>query len=251
MDTNEWITPAKKHTIRAPRPIQPFRLLDLPPELRNKIYTLAVTKPRPIGFVSNQRYPQNGIRSIGVGERQPALARSCKQLRQEVLPIYFTENLWDVETLLLAMDKCDQAKARGIDFIDGVKKFAIRMPVTMLHTTFTDPGLTGIDKKGWYCTHQLTRLRELLDHSCICAVYIHVESHAQINDGRKHAAPVPPEVIAPLKQLFTRAWDERMDGGQLEELLFEQLKANKDVWREAALAHTGETPDRELIRLGV
>ena len=57
--------------------VKPFRLLDLPPELRARIFGFAVRRR----YTLDLRYPG-----------RPSLTKASRQLRQESLPIYFAEN---------------------------------------------------------------------------------------------------------------------------------------------------------------
>ncbi|KAK3071495.1 hypothetical protein LTR53_008505 [Teratosphaeriaceae sp. CCFEE 6253] len=55
-------------------------LLGLPPELRNAIYTYALSSSEPI------------IVSAQVGPARPALLQQCKQITAEAIQIYYTTN---------------------------------------------------------------------------------------------------------------------------------------------------------------
>ena len=54
--------------------------LDLPPELRNRIYELSLVQGRSINPVHLE------------DQRQPAITRTCHQIRKETLPIYYSQN---------------------------------------------------------------------------------------------------------------------------------------------------------------
>lgn len=62
---------------------QPFRLLDLPAEIRNRIYEHLI-------WLSTQRVTRyNGLNGFISLHPLPSLTRASKQLRQESLPIFF------------------------------------------------------------------------------------------------------------------------------------------------------------------
>ncbi|KAK3080483.1 hypothetical protein LTS18_000937 [Coniosporium uncinatum] len=67
---------------------QPFRFLDLPAELRNKIYKLAVTTREP-----------NSHRTAFLAQHahQPAITKASRQIRAESLPLYYSENTIEVD----------------------------------------------------------------------------------------------------------------------------------------------------------
>lgn len=68
------------------------RLLMLPPELRNCIYELVVTRDTPISMRPNAR-STNGKSKIYL--QQPALAATCRQIQKEVLEIYYSRNIFE------------------------------------------------------------------------------------------------------------------------------------------------------------
>ncbi|GAB7359559.1 hypothetical protein MBLNU230_g6747t1 [Neophaeotheca triangularis] len=61
----------------------PFRLMELPAELRNRIWTFVVVKPAT--FV----YPH-----VKTDQEQPDLAQVSRQVRSEVLPIFYGHNIF-------------------------------------------------------------------------------------------------------------------------------------------------------------
>ena len=70
-----------------------FRLLRLPAELRNRIYHLAVVNEKPLDIVHHKRYRR------AKAPQQPALASTSKQLREEVLPIFYGGNSFVLDTV--------------------------------------------------------------------------------------------------------------------------------------------------------
>ena len=57
------------------------KLLELPAELRNRIYRFTLCNAAPIQF------PRNGL-------EQPALVRTCKQIRSEAVAMYYIDNVF-------------------------------------------------------------------------------------------------------------------------------------------------------------
>lgn len=72
--------------------LRPLRLLDLPPELRVKIYSEAVTSPNFQGVESDCR-PR-------VKHAIPPLAQSTQLIRREELPEYFAANIFNIKAFM-------------------------------------------------------------------------------------------------------------------------------------------------------
>lgn len=82
---------------------QPFRFLDLPTEIREKIYIYLVSSPHPINLSPTtytstpflhglpRTFPLSTERSLYL-TFPSSLLLSCVQIHQELLPIYFTHN---------------------------------------------------------------------------------------------------------------------------------------------------------------
>ncbi|KAK4613901.1 hypothetical protein CLAFUW4_09311 [Fulvia fulva] len=60
------------------------KLLELPAELRNKIYRYSICE-------------KDGIEVPRTGREQPGLTRTCKQIRKEATAIYYLENIFLVD----------------------------------------------------------------------------------------------------------------------------------------------------------
>jgi hypothetical protein len=71
--------------------LQSFRLLALPPELWLKVCEYAVSKYNPISVGR-----ENKIEDQVARVRQPAIARTCRLLRQEALPMYYANNRFEM-----------------------------------------------------------------------------------------------------------------------------------------------------------
>ncbi|KAF2773892.1 hypothetical protein EJ03DRAFT_71392 [Teratosphaeria nubilosa] len=95
---------------------QGFRLLDLPEELRQNVWKLVVVDTK--AFVRPDSL---------TGREQPDLAMTCRQIRAEVLPVFYRENMFAVDVA-----PCGPLRARkeggevGIELssITAVKKWA-------------------------------------------------------------------------------------------------------------------------------
>lgn len=86
-------------------------LLTLPEELRTEIYRYAVTIPPSFKVVPTEQEPtvsvQGHLLEHSTGEAAqrrihpsaPALAMTCKEVRAEVLPIHYGENLFDISAM--------------------------------------------------------------------------------------------------------------------------------------------------------
>ena len=75
-------------------------LLSLPRELRDQIYHYAVIEPYPIKTAINSRLSADDSRWLRSLRRpQPPLALACRLLHNEVLPIYYAENVFKVNRM--------------------------------------------------------------------------------------------------------------------------------------------------------
>lgn len=62
------------------------RLVELPRELRDEIFKLAVVEASPITYITSDLYPQASI------PQRPALMQTCHQIRHEASLLYFKLN---------------------------------------------------------------------------------------------------------------------------------------------------------------
>lgn len=67
-------------------------LLKLPAELRNYIYELAIVQPSGIVIGPWRKLPPSKE-----PQKQPALTRTCRQVRSEALPIFYGKNVLELE----------------------------------------------------------------------------------------------------------------------------------------------------------
>jgi len=89
-------TPAMKYITRSKRP----PLLSLPPEIRNHIWTFVVVRattvdPEVRSISKRLELHVSKTEYLSSSETILALARTCKQLHDEVLPIYFGKNRFE------------------------------------------------------------------------------------------------------------------------------------------------------------
>lgn len=90
--------------LKADKPVTPtFKqrtgFLNLPAELRNDIYYLAVLNEAPIPACIRSVLRPKSVKATGAVTRrrvmlEPAIAFTCRQVRTEVLPIYYAENIF-------------------------------------------------------------------------------------------------------------------------------------------------------------
>lgn len=73
-------------------PTAPSPLLKLPATVRNRIYSLLVVKRFPGNPITFNREPAPYFPESDNEHLQPALSKVSRQLRAEVLPIYYAEN---------------------------------------------------------------------------------------------------------------------------------------------------------------
>lgn len=94
---NNLETPAEEETDGCP-------LKRLPAEIRNDIFLLATTESKPIRLMHRKTLPHENVAFKLVNPRQPptgiALAKTCRQFRQEVIPVFYASNAF------LLMDMC-------------------------------------------------------------------------------------------------------------------------------------------------
>jgi hypothetical protein len=112
--------PPKKKTKRAPKPkkVKPFRFLDLPPELRDMIYEMALVDPNDVSIVARTRvYRQKPLRGPVYNEADYSTSgwRRSRRLQQgatQISPISTT-----FIPALLAVNK--QINAEAINYLYG------------------------------------------------------------------------------------------------------------------------------------
>lgn len=85
------------------------RFLDLPPELRNRIYRLTVIEDKPIEIIHDKKQRK--------AERptHPALADTYEQIQNEVLSIFYGENSFVYSTSGDIVQQCDAVVESWID----------------------------------------------------------------------------------------------------------------------------------------
>ncbi len=72
----------------------------LPPELRNRIYSLVLIEAKPIDLVTwrrRSRFRRPGIRDLVYQALEPSLLAVSKSVRSETLPIFYGANVFEHE----------------------------------------------------------------------------------------------------------------------------------------------------------
>ncbi|KAF2436644.1 hypothetical protein EJ08DRAFT_691803 [Tothia fuscella] len=76
---------------------QPFRFLDLIPEMRNTVYKLVLSQNRPINVLTGVPRHLRGLNLKVACERdQPALTKVCRQIRYEATLFYYSLSTFDL-----------------------------------------------------------------------------------------------------------------------------------------------------------
>ncbi|KAK3648880.1 hypothetical protein LTR56_003834 [Elasticomyces elasticus] len=112
------------------------RLLELPAELRNHIFELAVTEPQPLQ-VNYQCYRG----TINTLPKQPALACTNRLIREEVLPVFYHTNTFLIQ----------HKKLKDHQVIFWWRNFAnkeLRRHITKLHYSFQGSQPSGYASIG-------------------------------------------------------------------------------------------------------
>lgn len=89
----------------------PFRLMDLPAELRVNIYDEVIKGEEECVQRKDRTW------TITPARRMPALAQTTRQLRQEVLPIYFSTTTFHID---IDMDVAEGYLDKRLNYCDGL-----------------------------------------------------------------------------------------------------------------------------------
>jgi hypothetical protein len=93
---------ATHYNLRRKKPVASFEFLKLSGEMRNEIYTYVVVANETIRPLwrdgSWNEKKKLGITRTGRDQEQPAITRVSSQLRQEALPLYYANNVFDLST---------------------------------------------------------------------------------------------------------------------------------------------------------
>ncbi|KAK4540579.1 hypothetical protein LTR36_009109 [Oleoguttula mirabilis] len=96
---------ALKQTISDMTPTSgPKHILKLPPELRNYIYRLVAVSTTPTNVAATPAHLKDGKMYRALVHRRLPIALACKQLRREVLAVYFEENTFQIVTSALNIE---------------------------------------------------------------------------------------------------------------------------------------------------
>lgn len=83
--------------------LSPTTFSDLPRELRDRIYEYAAVQNYPVGLLrSLGRQRPNGARHYMVTPNQPALALVSRQIRDEVLEVFLSFNIFEVRASMMS-----------------------------------------------------------------------------------------------------------------------------------------------------
>ena len=87
------------HSSKSTLGMDSSRLNDLPGELRNRIYRLALVQHSNIEIqvADSTKFSNSKHNAL-------ALLSTCRQIRAEATPIFFTENIFEIQTDLLSSD---------------------------------------------------------------------------------------------------------------------------------------------------
>ena len=99
-------------------------LLDLPAELRNLIYHFAVVNEKPIKII------QDEWRGEAEAPKQPALAMTCKQIRDEVLPVFYGANTFVYDPAGDIVQSCQRVTESWIQACEPYVNFIRSVGVT-------------------------------------------------------------------------------------------------------------------------
>ena len=114
------ILPDKMATVKSPQVAAP--LLTLPPEIRNKIFTLVLTRKQSHPAFSN--FDARG--EFGSWPQSPPLAEVCRQLRQEAIPILYGANTFKFLAFRQRYDLINTDSHRQIspnEWLDGFQAY--------------------------------------------------------------------------------------------------------------------------------
>lgn len=83
-------------------PETPFPFLKLPPELRNEVYRYLAVQPGPIRILVRDDLLRRDVKkNFGLPQNyqdqtQPVVTKVSRQVREEALPLYYAENIFDL-----------------------------------------------------------------------------------------------------------------------------------------------------------
>ena len=120
-----------------PAPPTRCHLLELPPELRDAIFTFAVVKDKPIHILSYHLKPV-----------EPLLLAVCRQIRAECLPLFFGANVFRMY------------ESQAEPFIRHLGEDRVKLVRKLRPFTSFRPNHMGL---GWHAEHVLWWLRHWID----------------------------------------------------------------------------------------
>ncbi|KAF2165533.1 hypothetical protein M409DRAFT_24386 [Zasmidium cellare ATCC 36951] len=150
------------------------RLKDLPPEIRNYIFPLAMAEPNPIRLATLDMADRMTILKVA---QKPAftkltglsLAHTCRQFHKEVMPVFFAGNTFSLHSV-------SWARPAGPDAVDiplaRMTKLMFACPGFPDHRTDTEPALY-VDKRKDKTLH--IRFRGTTHDFCTCRFEYYAE----------------------------------------------------------------------------
>lgn len=128
--------------------VQPFRFLDLPPELRNRIYEYCVTSPDDLLLPAACRH------SSEPQAVQPPITRTCRQVRGEALPLFNQLNVFRAH-----IHRCDFSHM--ISYLDTLKDCKSIKQISLIVQYEQEAMSCGAglgDLVTWYALSEETRM---------------------------------------------------------------------------------------------
>ncbi|KAK4547657.1 hypothetical protein LTR36_000614 [Oleoguttula mirabilis] len=138
-----------------------FRLHDLPPELRLRIYEFAVTSDGPVQLTFND-YDFNATNGTSSAPKaavqawkqpaaiatrtQPALSRTCKEIRGDALKLYYAQNDFEAGYCMSQEDREPEVLMAWLECIGAQSRGRLRsLKICDVHTDQADMCMEGAD----------------------------------------------------------------------------------------------------------
>ncbi|KAK3648889.1 hypothetical protein LTR56_003825 [Elasticomyces elasticus] len=185
------------------------RLLQLPAELRNRIFELVVVKPQPIPTARCKLCckDQHAWPSERIIPQQPAVTRVNRQLRTEVLPIYYGQNTFWIPREILREQVGVQEWWHSFANVAAVKHinnliYAFLPPKLPSRSAvgITTSDLIEIELQGAEVGQTKCEIRGLPGTICTCSIISSLKVSAA--RGIEHALPMLHDCVEPYLSKF-------------------------------------------------